>query len=104
MLITARPTRRYPVVSAVVLLNIEQAHVNNVAQQLTSMPGVTDVYSVAGEYDVVVLLRVNDNEAVADLVTKRIARLPGIRNTETLIAFRTHSNRDLDAGFSLGDP
>jgi DNA-binding Lrp family transcriptional regulator len=92
------------VVNAVVLLNIEQAHVNNVAQQITTMPGVTDVYSVAGEYDVVVILRVNDNEAVADLVTKRVAHLPGIRNTETLIAFRTYSNRDLDAGFSLGDP
>ena len=90
-------------VSAVVLLNIEQAHVNSVAQQLTSMPGVTDVYSVAGEYDVVAILRLNDNEAVADLVTTRIARLTGIRNTETLIAFRTYSNRDLDAGFSLGE-
>lgn len=90
-------------VSAVVLLNIEQAHVNGVAQQLTGMPGVCDVYSVAGEYDVVVILRLNDNEAVADLVTTRIARLAGIRNTETLIAFRTYSNRDLDAGFSLGE-
>lgn len=90
-------------VSAVVLLNIEQAHVNSVAQQLTGMPGVTDVYSVAGEYDVVAILRVNDNEAVADLVTTRIARLQGIRNTETLIAFKTYSNRDLDQGFSLGD-
>ena len=90
-------------VSAVVLLNVEQAHVNAVAETLTGMPGVTDVYSVAGEYDVVAVLRVNDNEAVQDLVTTRIARLPGIRNTETLIAFRAYANRDLDAGFSLGD-
>ena len=90
-------------VSAVVLLNVEQTHVNAVAEKLTSLPGVTDVYSVAGEYDVVAVLRVADNEAVQDLVTTRIARLPGIRNTETLIAFRAYANRDLDAGFSLGD-
>jgi DNA-binding Lrp family transcriptional regulator len=91
-------------VSAVVLLNVEQAHVNAVAEKLTSMPGITEVYSVAGEYDVVAILRVKDNEAVQELVTTRVARLPGIRSTETLIAFRAYSNRDLDAGFSLGDP
>ena len=90
-------------VSAVILLNVEQAQVNSVAEQLTRMPGISDVYSVAGEYDVVAILRVQDNEAVQDLVTTRIARLQGIRNTETLIAFRAYANRDLDAGFSLGE-
>jgi len=90
-------------VSAVVLLNVEQSHVNAVAEKLTGMPGISDVYSVAGEYDVVAILRVRDNEAVQELVTTRIARLPGIRNTETLLAFRAYANRDLDAGFSLGE-
>lgn len=89
-------------VSAVVLLNIERGAINTVAQRLVELEGVEEVFSVAGRYDLVALLRVPDNEAMADLVTSKILNIPNIERTETLLAFRAYSRRDLEAMFSVG--
>lgn len=66
------------------------------------MPEVSDVFSVAGKFDLVAIVRVHANEDLADLVTDRMVRLTGIKETETLIAFRAYSRKDIEAGFSLG--
>ncbi len=89
-------------VSAVVLLNIERGAINSVAQRLVELEGVEEVFSVAGRYDLVALLRVPDNEAMADLVTSKILNIPNIERTETLLAFKAYSRRDLEAMFSVG--
>jgi DNA-binding Lrp family transcriptional regulator len=90
-------------VSAVVLLSVEHDWINEVAQTLAGMDGVGDVYSVAGRYDLVAVLRVNTNDQLADLVTARMLKVPHIRQAETLISFRVFSRKDVDAGFSLGN-
>jgi DNA-binding Lrp family transcriptional regulator len=89
-------------VSAVVLLSMERDRINEVAQELVAVEGVTAVYSVAGQYDLVVMVRVADNEALADLVTGRVLKLRGIVRSETLIAFRVFSRYDLDRMFAVG--
>jgi len=89
-------------VSAVVLLSMERDRINEVAQELVAVEGVTAVYSVAGQYDLVVMVRVADNEALADLVTGRVLKLRGIQRSETLIAFRVFSRYDLDRMFAVG--
>lgn len=89
-------------VSAVVLLSMERDRINEVAQELVAVDGITAVYSVAGQYDLVVMVRVADNEALADLVTGRILKLRGIVRSETLIAFRVFSRYDLDRMFAVG--
>jgi DNA-binding Lrp family transcriptional regulator len=89
-------------VTAFILLNIERGHVNAVAARLTEMQGVAEVYSVAGKFDLVALVKVAANEDLADLVTDHMVRLEGILNTETLIAFRAYSRQDVEAAFSLG--
>ena len=89
-------------VSAVVLMNIERGEINRVAEQLVELEGVRDVFSVAGRYDLVALLRVPDNQAMADLVTEQILNIPHITQTETLLAFKTYSRRDMEAMFSVG--
>ena len=89
-------------VAAVVLLNVERDQINEVAEQLAAMEGVSEVYSVSGRYDLVAVLRVKTNEQLADLVTSNMLKLQGIRQTETLIAFRAYSRHDLEAAFSLG--
>ena len=91
-------------VTAVILLNVEREHIKAVGEQLAGMPEVSDVYSVAGKFDLVAVVRVGANEDLADLVTDRMVQLPGIVHSETLIAFRAYSRRDLEAGFSLGPP
>lgn len=89
-------------VTAVILLTVQRDRIAAVAAALAEMPEVTEVYSVAGKFDLVALVRVGVNEDLADLVTDRMVRLEGILDTETLIAFRAYARRDVDAGFALG--
>ncbi|MBI5837858.1 MAG: Lrp/AsnC ligand binding domain-containing protein [Candidatus Eisenbacteria bacterium] len=89
-------------VTAVLLLKVERGRVNEVAEALADVPGVTEVYSVAGRYDLVAVLRVRETEQMAELVTREVVKVQGIRETETLTAFRAYSRHDLEAAFSLG--
>ncbi len=89
-------------VTALVLLNVARDRVNEVAEEITDMEGVTEVYSVAGRYDLAVVIRVKDNERLADVVTKGIRKVDGIEQSETLISFRVYSRHDLESMFSIG--
>lgn len=89
-------------VTAVILFTVARDRIKSVGEQLAEMPEVSDVFSVAGKFDLVAIVRVSANEDLADLVTDRMVKLDGIRETETLIAFRAYSRKDIEAGFSLG--
>ena len=89
-------------VSAVVLLKTFRGRVNEVAAELAGLDGITEVYSVGGRYDLVAILRVRDNEAMAALVTEHMLKVEGVADSETLIAFRAFSKHDLESMFSLG--
>jgi DNA-binding Lrp family transcriptional regulator len=89
-------------VSAVILLVVESSRINEVAEQLVELPGITEVYSVAGQYDLVAIARVRDNEAIATAVTNRMLKIDGIVRTETLIAFRAYSRYNLERMFTVG--
>ena len=89
-------------VTAIVLLNIARGRVAEVAEHLAGLEEISEVYSVAGRYDLVAMVRVKSNEALADVVTKKLQRVDGIETTETLIAFRAYSRVDLEGVFSLG--
>ena len=87
--------------TAIVLLSVEAERTNQIAESLAEIPGVSEVYSVAGAFDLVVVIRVQGNEELADLVTVRIRGVPGIKTSQTLIAFRAYSRHDLDSLFDL---
>lgn len=89
-------------VNAIVLITVDRGRVNDVAQQLVALDGVTEVFSVAGRYDLVAVLRSSSNERIADLVTRDIMAIPYIANTETLLAFQVFSKYDLETMFSIG--
>jgi len=89
-------------VTAIILLNVERDKVNEVAEQLADMEAISEVYSVGGRYDLVAIVRVQKNEALADLVTNRMSGLQGILDTETMLAFRAYSRHDLEHMFSIG--
>ncbi len=89
-------------VTAIVLMNVERQKVNDVAQALANLPGISEVYSVGGRYDLVAIIRVPSNEAMADMVTHELVKVDGIVNTETLLAFKAHSRHDLERMFSIG--
>lgn len=86
-------------ISAVVLIEAEPAAIATLAEQLVEIDRVSEVYSVAGEFDLVVMLRVREHVELAEVVTGHIARLGGIRNTHTMVAFRTYRDADFDWDF-----
>ena len=89
-------------VTAIVLLNVQRDSINTVAGKLAEMPGISEVYSVAGEYDLAAIIRVKDNDGLAELVTSKMLQVDGIIKSETLIAFRVFSKHDLERMFAIG--
>jgi len=89
-------------VTAIVLLNVDRGRINDVADELAGLDGISEVHSVAGRVDLVAIIRVSENEELADLVTNHIRRIDGITDSETLIGFRAHSSHDLEQMFSIG--
>ena len=90
-------------VTALVLLNLDRNQIKDVSQKLVDMQKVSEVYSVAGRYDLVAIIRVKTNEQIADTIMGKFSELEGITATETLIAFNTFSRHDLELMFSIGD-
>ena len=89
-------------ISALVLLTTERDQINNIANALVGIEGVSEVYSVAGRYDLAVMIRVPNNQALADIVTGNMLQIDGILTSETLIAFQVFSKHDLESMFSIG--
>jgi DNA-binding Lrp family transcriptional regulator len=89
-------------VTAVVLLTLERDRINRAAETISEMAGVSEVYSVGGRFDLVAVIRVPDNERLAELVTEELLKVEGIRSSETLIAFKMYSRHDLERMFSVG--
>ncbi len=89
-------------VTALVFLRTDIDAVNSVAETIAALDGVSEVYSVTGDLDLVALVRVRDLDGISAVVTDGIAKVPGILTTETHIAFRTYSRHDLESAFAIG--
>ncbi len=89
--------------TAIVFINTAVDKVPEVAEADGGHPGVTEVYSVTGDIDLVAMVRTRDVETIADVVTGQINKVAGVTGTQTHIAFRAYSTHDLEAAFSLGD-
>jgi DNA-binding Lrp family transcriptional regulator len=89
-------------VSAIVLIDCEKGMINQTAEALAEMRGISEVYSVAGRVDLAAIIRVANNDQLAEVVTSQLLKIPGIVRTETLIAFRVFSRHDLEQMFSIG--
>jgi DNA-binding Lrp family transcriptional regulator len=89
-------------ITAIVFINADVARIPEVAEAVAGIDGVSEVYSVTGQIDLIAMVRVRDHEAVADVVADQVNKVAGVTATETHIAFRTYSQHDLEAAFSLG--
>ena len=89
-------------ITALVLITAEPGRVRTLAEDLLTIDGVTEVYSVAGPYDLVAIVRVKEHDQLSDLVTEKIASRPGIVSSETLVAFRAFAKRDLGQLWDIG--
>jgi DNA-binding Lrp family transcriptional regulator len=91
------------VTHAIVLIQAEREAISTLGGALADVGGVAEAYSVTGEWDFVAVLRVRNPDEVAEVVTHRFAELPGIRHTQTMVAFEAFSKHDLEALFSIGN-
>ena len=89
-------------ISAIILINAESGHITELGEAIADLEGIAEVYSVAGRHDLVAVVRVKETGDLADLVSDRIRKLPGILGTETMIAFRMYSSRMMEGIFSVG--
>jgi DNA-binding Lrp family transcriptional regulator len=89
-------------VTTIVLLNVQPREIDRIAQEILDVDGVTEVYSVAGRFDLVVMVRTRNTEELAQVVPNHILRVEGITHSETLTAFRVYSRHDLDRMFAVG--
>jgi DNA-binding Lrp family transcriptional regulator len=89
-------------VTAIVLMTIDRGKVAKVAAALLEIPAISEVYSVAGPFDLVAVIRVTRHDDLNDLVTGRLADIEGIASTQTLVAFRCYSRKDLQAMWDIG--
>ena len=89
-------------VTAIVLLKVDRGRISLVANRLLEIPPVNEVYSVAGPWDLVAIIRVKRHDDLNELVTERLAAVDGITSTHTLVAFRCFSRKDLEAIWDIG--
>lgn len=88
--------------TAIVLIKTSSDRIPEVAQEVSDIRGVSEVYSVTGEWDLIAMVRVDRHEQLADVIADELSKVPGVVSTSTNIAFRTYSTHYLDAAFSLG--
>ena len=89
-------------VHAVVLVQCEIDLIPEAAAEIADLEGVSEVYSVAGEFDLVAIVRVAEHDDLATVIPGGIAKVEGVVRTETLIAFQVYSKHDLEQMFSIG--
>lgn len=89
-------------VTGIALVNVSHGAVNQVAEALADLKGVSEVYSVSGNFDLVAIIRVRDNDDLARLMTEEMGKVKGISDTHTMLAFRAFSRHDLESMFSVG--
>ena len=90
------------VITAIVMVHAAVDQIPEVAERLADLDGVSEVYSVAGDVDLVALVRVRRHDELHEVIAGRVNKVEGIRSTQTLIAFQAYSKHDLEATFSLG--
>ena len=90
-------------INAIILINAERTKINSVAEQLVSLNGISEVYSVSGRFDLVAVIRLPHADDLADLMTEQVIKVDGIIKTESMVAFKTISKSDLAGMFELGN-
>ena len=89
-------------ITAIVLIEVERGALPALGERLADVRGVSEVYSVTGEIDLIAMVRAREHDELAEIVTRRIASLPGVARTHTHVAFKMYSRHDLESVFAIG--
>ena len=88
-----------PMIVALVMIRCARDSIPEAARTISGFEGVDEVYSVTGDWDLVVKIQVPRWEQVAEVVTEKIAKVPDLERTETHMAFRVFSKEDMAASY-----
>ena len=89
-------------ITAIVMVSVETDKIPEVAEQIADLDGVSEVYSVAGDVDLIAIIRVREFDQIASVIAGRLSKVSGVLHTDTHIAFRAYSQHDLESTFSIG--
>lgn len=89
-------------ITTIVLIRADPKLIPQVATRIAGIDGVTEVYSVSGEWDLVAIVKVAEYDRIAQVVTEEFVKVPGIERTQTLTAFRAYSRKDLEQAWDIG--
>jgi DNA-binding Lrp family transcriptional regulator len=90
------------VITAIVMIDCATDSIPEVAERLADLPGISEVYSVAGHVDLIAIVRVRAFDEIAEVIAGGISKVEGVLNTESHLAFRAYSRHDLEQAFSIG--
>jgi DNA-binding Lrp family transcriptional regulator len=90
------------VITAIVLISADRKALPTLGEALAAVEGVSEVYSVTGQFDFIAMVRAREHEELADIVTRRIGQVAGVARTDTHVAFKMYSRHDLESLFSIG--
>jgi DNA-binding Lrp family transcriptional regulator len=80
-------------VTAFVLINLQDKNIKKIADNLLQLPGIVEVHAVAGEYDMVAEIKVSDNRALSELITEHIVHAAGVLHTKTLFSLQSFDKK-----------
>lgn len=89
-------------ITAIVLVHTDADRIPEAAQEIADLDGVAEVYSCAGDVDLIAIVKVNEHEQLADVIAGKLSKIDGVQYTDTHIAFRSYSGADTEAAFSVG--
>ncbi|SHK86470.1 AsnC family protein [Pseudonocardia thermophila] len=89
-------------ITAIVLVQTVADRIPETAQAIADLDGVSEVYSCAGDVDLIAIVKVREHEELADVIAGRLSKIEGVVSTDTHIAFRSYSRADTEGGFAIG--
>ena len=89
-------------ITTIVMISVDPSRIPEAAQEIAEIEGVSEVYSVAGDVDLIAIVRVREFDQIAEVVAGRLSKVAGVLGTDTHVAFRAYSSVDLDAAFDIG--
>ncbi len=89
-------------ITAIVLVHTAADRIPETAQAIADLDGVAEVYSCAGDVDLIAMVRVAEHEQLAEVIANRMSKVEGVRSTDTHIAFRSYSRADTEGTFTVG--
>lgn len=78
-------------VTAFIFMSFASGHTDQrtLANQVARLPGVSEVFVISGEWDILVKVRTESLEAMGRLILDRLREMPGVGRSMTVTSFET---------------